>query len=329
MSLEALRGIQAGIEAAAAQGVAVPSTKKWIGTMTLTPDITFHRPVDERQSLAEFRRSVKIAQKGALRYESDVTFEQIIDFLGMAVRGSVDSAAIVGGTTSREWVYKPNLTSRNDQDSWTVEYGDNSQVWEAKYVICNSIELSLAMDETVKLTADLASNLPVKSAFTGGISDPDVTEVTTNSCSVFIDNTWATLGTTKKADLVAGGTVRLVTGIMPRQRLDGSFDFARTAEQRRHLEIDLDFIANSDGVVEFDAWEAQTDRAVRLELVGPLIETGINYSLIIDAFGRYTTSPNLYDSADGENTFRLSLSSHQDTTVNEFAFTVRNMETSH
>ena len=59
MALEALRRIQAGREATAAQGTAVVADKVWIGTLTMTPNITFHRPVDERQSLAEFRRVKK------------------------------------------------------------------------------------------------------------------------------------------------------------------------------------------------------------------------------------------------------------------------------
>ena len=331
MSLEALRFINAGIETAATPGIAVAATKKWIGTMTLTPDLTFHRPVDERRSLAEFRRSVRIAQKGALRYESDASYEQLIDFLGMGIKGAVTPIAVTGASTARDWVYKPNLYARNNQDTYTVEYGDEAGIaWEAKYTILNSFELAFAVDETVKLTADMASNFPTRQAATGGLADSEINEITTNSCSVYIDGTWAALGTTQKADLVTGGTIRLVTGIMPRQRLDGSFDFARTSEQRRHLEIDLDCVANTEGIAEFTAWENRTPRAIRLELVGPVIETGFNYTLTIDAYGEYTASPNLFDGTDGEDMFRLSLSSHEETpNANEFQFTVRNSETTH
>ena len=326
MAIEALRRIQAGAEAV--NGTAVPATKTMIGTLTVTPEITYHRPVDERSSLAEFRRSVKIAQRGTLRYEADATYEQIINFLAMSVKGGVAAVASGGATDARTWTYTPSLTARNNQDSYTFEYGDEQQVWQAKFTLVNTLELSFAMDESVKLSADMVSNLPTKlAAFTPNIDDPDVNEITTNSCKIYIDGDYASVGTTLKSDLVVGGTVRLATGVMPRQRLDGSFDYARFSEQRRHLEIDLDLVSNADGITEYDAWAENTPRAVRIEFEGPEIETGHDYGLQIDCFGKYTTNPNLFDAADGENMFRLSLSSHDDGEGNEFGFLVTNKET--
>ena len=326
MALEALRRIQAGREATAAQGTAVVADKVWIGTLTMTPNITFHRPVDERQSLAEFRRVKKVAQRGTLRYEADATYEQIIDFLAMSVRGNRSSSDPSGASNAKLWNFTPRLTASNNQDSFTVEYGDDTRVWQAKFAIITTLEMAFAADETVKLNADIVSNLPVPlvTGFTDNLVDPEVNEIATNECEVFIDGTWAALGTTKKGNLVNGGTIRLTTGITPRQRLDGSFDFARFTEMRRHLEVDLDVVANTDGSTEYDAWVNQTDRAIKLKFTGPAIETGFDNEFEVDIFGKYMNDPNLFDAADGENLFRLSLASHDDGLTHEFSFGVQN-----
>ena len=153
MSLEAFRRIQIGVESV--RGSAVAATKKLIGTLTMTPEAIFHRPVDERNSLAEFFREIEVARRSSLRFEGDATYEQLIDFLSMSMKGSITPTTPGGGTDSRDWTFTPNLTTKNVQDSYTIEYGDDTQEFETKFSLVENLELAIAMNEAVVLRADM------------------------------------------------------------------------------------------------------------------------------------------------------------------------------
>lgn len=317
----AFRRIQVGLETVRGTGVA--ADKKLIGTLTMTPNVTWHRPVDERNSLAEFRRNVAVAQGTRLRFEGDATYDQLIDFLSMAVRGAISPATVE--ITGRIWTFTPQTTAKNVQDSYTFEYGDDVQAWDSAFVICDNLELSIALDEVVSLRADLFGKFAAKTSFTGAISDSSVTEIVANNMKVFIDSSWANLGNTEVATLVAGATVRLPTGIAPAKYADGSLDFSAVREARTHLEIDLDLINSTEAITEYDAYVAGTTRAIRLEVTGPIAVGATNYKLTIDCIGTYVSEPELFGDRDGENTLRLQLQSAEDSSGNHFEFAVTNL----
>lgn len=327
MSSVAFRKIQIGLETTS--GTAVAADKKLTGTLTMTPDITRHRPTEDRGSLAEFRRAVETSQRTALRYQGDATFQQLVDLLLMGVKGGVTPTQ--PGTGDAElWTFTPNLTSSNGQNAYTIEYGDDTQAWEAAFCMASSLELSFAMNGVVGLSADLFARFASKTSFTGALSDPTVNEVVANKCKVWIDGAWANLGTTQKSNLVTRGVVRLPTGLTPVWKADGSLDFASVSEQRRHMEVELDMVVGSDFVTEYDAYAAAnggTTRALRLQFDGPAFESpddGLNHYLRIDLTGKYMTAPQLLAEGEGENLVRMVLASHEDSSGNEFEIEVQN-----
>ena len=330
MALEAFRRIQIGLETT--QGTKVAATKKAIGTLTMTPEIDFHRPVDERNSLAEFRRDVITGQRAALKYEGSPSYEQIIDWLLASIRG-VDSSGWSnpttpgGGTNSRDWTFSPLLTGRNQQDSYTIEYGDDTQEFEVGFAQISQLELAFAWNEVIMMTADMYSTFPAKSSFTGALSDPSVTEIVANHAKFYIDGTWANRGSTEKATLLAGATWRLNTGLVPIKYADGTLEISSFMEQRRHLELDLDMAVGAAGMTEYDAAVAGTDRAIRIDVIGAVIEAAITYKLRLDTFGRYEQAPEIFGVRDGENLFNLKLLSYEEGASNkEFEVIVTNTE---
>jgi len=294
------------------RGAAVAANKVLIGSITMTPSISWHRPADERGSLAEFSRAIKVAQGCALRYEGDASYDQLIYFLAMALKGG-QAPAGPGGDGDYTWTFEPTMIAKVVPDSFTFEYGDDSQVWESPFVICSNLELSIAMNEVVALRADLFGQFPTKTSFTslGANLPTNLHEIVTAALKVYINTTWATLGDTEKAALVAGGTIRLATGFKPVKYADGSYDFSAIVEQRRHLEIDLDLIVGADAITEYDAWVAGTTRAIRLEFTGPIIAGTTPYKLTVNAVGKYTSEPTIFGLRDGENLLSLTFSSHE------------------
>src|SRR3972149_463535 len=175
----------------------------------MTPELTLHRPNDERNSLAEFFRDRITAQMCRLRYTGDATYEQLINFLHIAVAGAITPTIPGGGTSSRDWTFTPSETASNAQESITVEYGDDTQEWECGFAMAERLELIIALNEVLQVNCDMFAQFPAKSSFTGALSETSVVEVVNNNMQVFIDGTWAHLGTTEKATLVTGGAVRL------------------------------------------------------------------------------------------------------------------------
>jgi len=115
-----LRKIQIGEEVT--KGTAVPATAGLAAVLTMKESPTIHRPVEERGQLAEFSRSVKVANLAELTLESDVTFEQILYLLHMGVLGNVvpPIAAPIGAKHDDNGVFA-DLTNTFDGNPATSE----------------------------------------------------------------------------------------------------------------------------------------------------------------------------------------------------------------
>ncbi len=329
MSNAAFRRIQIGQEST--RGTLVAATKRLVGTITMTPEINWHRPMEDRNSLAEFFRSVVVGQGTRLRFEGDASYDQIIDFLAMALKGGV-TAVQQGATAAYKWTYLPNLTAVNTPDSYTIEFGDNTQEFECGFVVVENLELAVALGEVVVLRADMFGKLAAKATFTASLINPtNFEEIVANNLKVYIDTTYAGLGTTEKSSLVTGATIRLATGLSPVKYANGGLEMDSVSEAKRHLELELEMVMGSAFVTEYDAYIAGTARAIRLEFTGSEIATPYNHLLTVDVFGKYTSPPELFGERDGEDIVRLTLASHEDglATPKEFEIGVINQETAY
>lgn len=100
MGLRALREIQIGEESE--KGTAVAATAVLLGALTMKESPVIHRPVEERGTLAEFSRSLKVANLAELTFEGDVTFEQILYLLHMGMLGNVSPTNASGTAWASE-----------------------------------------------------------------------------------------------------------------------------------------------------------------------------------------------------------------------------------
>ena len=336
MAITAFRRIQVGLETAASNGTKVDADTVLNGAMTMTPEVLWHRPVDENNSLAEFRRSVAVAHNAAGRFQGDASYEQLLQFLSMTLKGAISPTTPSTATNGRDWTFIPGQTATNAQDSFTFEYGDDTQAWTWTYVVATGMELGLALGGVVSLTADLIGRFPQKEAFTGSLAEPTTyNEVIGDGAKFFVDTTWANLGTTEFDSILAGGTIRLNSGLVPVRYADGldangQATFSTVIENRKSHTLDLAIILSSDSITQvYDAYVAGTDRAIRIvfDKADDSIEAGFNHELEIDMFGRFTSAPELSGERDGEDMVRVTFTSHEDASSNELSVRVRNDET--
>jgi hypothetical protein len=224
------------------------------------------------------------------------------------------------------WTYVPSLVAAQAPDTYAIQYGDSTQAWEALGCVCTNFELSAALDEVVTIRADFESAFHDKISFDTPATSA-FTEVVANKGKVWIDGTWANLGTTIKSAVIAGMTMRFPTGNHLVKYFDGGLEPSAVKQSRHHFELDLDLIMSANAITEYDAWAADTSRAIRITFTGPVIESSNTYKLDLSFFGKYTSEPELLDDRDGETMFRLTLSSFDDGSGNMFSAVVENIST--
>lgn len=328
MSIAALRRIQIGIESV--RGTSVAATKRILGgTLRMTPTLALYMPEDEeRNSLASLHRRTITGQRAALVYEGSVTFEQVINFLSMALKGNITPSTPMGGTNAREWLFDPSLTASNAQDSFTFEYGDDQQEYESAFCMVEQLEFTLALNDVWKMTATMFGQFPAKSTFTGSLAAPTVEDVVGAKTKLYIDTSWAGLGGTEVSDTLVSAVIRFPTGLATTKYADGSLDFSGFSEGKRAAEVELVFKHNSSGEAEYDKYVSGGLNFVRIETEGAIIEDTTTKLLRFDLSLRYTEAPQFFEEANGETTIRLKGKTFLDpTSGSDFEVMVRNAVT--
>ena len=229
-----------------------------------------------------------------------------------------------GSSGAYLWNFSPQLEASNDQDSYTVEYGDDSQAWECPFVVCMDLDLSVTLDDIVKVRAGMVGREATRTSFTPSLDDEDVTEVVANDLKIYIDDTWGAIGTAQKDSLLVGASIKLPSGLATTKYADGRKDFSNVRENSRHHELELEMTIGTDGLAELSAYDNQTLRAIRLQFEGPAIESGYDNLLTVDMLGYYTSEPELFGVKNGENVYRLTLSSIGVGSDEELAVQVQN-----
>lgn len=332
--VEVFRRIQIGEEAA--KGTAVVSTDRLYGALTLTPNIVFHRPEDERNSLAQYFRAKATSHMSSMQFTGSATYEQLRYFLAMCLRTpTIDIPAT--GVKTRDYIYIPTLTAKNTQKTFTIEYGDDDQSWEASFAFLTSLQLGIALGDIVSVTATMTGQFPIKTAFTPNLDESVVNEIISDGAKFYIDDDWASLGTTERNAMLVGGTINLNSGLAPVRYARGLTTIGTQAiatyhalsQQRRSHSIDLDIIVSSDAIDDvYDAYAASTTKAIRIAFAdagtAQRIEAPSFYrGLIIDMIGKFTSDPEFFGSRDGEDMFRITFTSHDDGNGNELGVTLR------
>ena len=306
MGLRALRKIQLGKETT--KGTAVAATAALLGLLTMKESPTIHRPVEERGTLAEFARSIKVANLAELTFEGDATFEQLLYLLHMGVMGNVSPVA--DGTNGQKWTFTPAMASAGVFDSFTIEYGDDVEQWETEYCLARSIAVSGALNEAMRMRGDIFGRKMSVCDFTSGITSPAVESIPFQKAKLYIDDESGTIGSTEKASTLIAATFTITTGLAPKRYADGSIDFSGYAELFKGVELKMTFAFNSGAEAERLKFDGETARLVRIRADGSAIAgvTPSQHRLDLDFCGIYTDWATLTE-RDGEDVVEVTMSS--------------------
>ena len=311
--LKALRRIQIGKEGT--PGSIAAATAKLIGTLKYDLDQKTYRPEDlETGRLSSFERSIPVGVMAKLPFESDANYEQLAYLLGMGIKGAVTPT---GGSSLYTWAFTPNLAASNAVDTYTIEYGDDVQAFRSLYCFAQGLELSGTLDDVVKVKANLVGQTVAAGAtFTTGLLNPTTLDpVVVGTGKLYIDTTWALLGTTQKTATLVDFNWKLTEGITPVKYLDGTLTFGDRAEKKRHIELDLTLAFNSNTTALWTAYTAnpQTPIFVRLQFIGKA--TGAGYkTLTLDGAYIIDKLPPPFEERDGQDISKVKLVSIYDPT---------------
>lgn len=282
MALSAMRRIQLGKETT--YGTLVPATAIFLGSAKIHEKPTFNRPVEERALFAQQVRSYQVTEDVDFSLMGSLSFEQAMYLGAMSMKGGV--AGLTYHTTGKGWTYPLATASALGVDTYTCEYGDETQGWVATSVFGQSLTISGAYGGLV--TFDLACHAQTMAtqAFTAALATPTVENMVAANGTISIDTTWGGLGTTPITAALIDFSWKVDSGRKPKHFITGSKNSQGISEGRSKVEFTATLEFNAGVITERTGqWLAQNTRFVELNFQGSAIAgsmAAINKTLKLD-----------------------------------------------
>ena len=239
--------------------------------------------------------------KGAqFSFRHALDFEQILLPLLTGIQSGTPA-----GSDPYTWTFLPDPATVEDLKAATLEYsifdGTTRHLQrEAGFGTCSRFAITGGFNQPAMIEYDMFTRAPQTSTFTASQAALTRTLVPSNLFGLFIDTSWANLGTTQKEVILRSFRYEVNTGAAPNYTLDQRTDLDFTGLRRGMIlgtvELVLEYGAAGDA--EYDAWEAGTNRFISLEVaVG-------SKTLVLQAHIELTENPT-FGEADGLRTVTL------------------------
>lgn len=324
-SIDALRLFQWGKETT--RGTAVAATSKMaIPFLDLQEEDTMHRPFLAKGLGHRYPGSETPVQ----RYTSwsvpefPVIYDQLQHWLSMSVMGGITAV----GTAPEVWTFARSLTADPVPHTWTLERrvtdGSSPVDNEFAYAFAHNIGFSWAAGEPILMTADGCARRKQTSTLTAAQAMPTIEIPPVALSKMYIDSTWANLGTTQITGQILSASIGFATGLKPIWTLDARADMDYTAYvpdfSAVGLDVEITALLAGQYATEQTAAEAGTIRAVRLQVDGTSSRQ-IQFDMLLkhdkaslfkigSQDGQDLVTMNLVDTDDGTNMFRVKLSNN-------------------
>ena len=235
---------------------------------------------------------------------------------GTTVINTTTNASFSGGRTrlgTGAGLFEPGYGSANTYTSYTMEYGDDQQVWESTYVLARQLEISGSVGEVVRVSADLFGREQVVSNFTPNLSLPTtINAVKMAEAKFYVNDSWADI--TGNTPTEVGATLvdfnyRITTGLSPLKFADRRLDYTEVTQAKRSVELDMTVGFNSTTTAWFNSlFASQSLYMYKLEFDGPN-----NQALDLYISGYMTEFAELTE-REGQDIVRLKIASAYDST---------------
>ena len=240
-------------------------------------------------------------------------FEQILLHLLSGLKGGV-TPTTPGSGEARLWTFSP-VNADPVPDAYTVEFADrdlastpNQIGLEAPYCFTTSLTITGSTEGIPELSASMVGRKVTSSTPTAALALPTLTRGGNLRWKIYIDDTWAGLGTTQITGEIYGFTWTLSELLFPQYYQDGRTDddFSTYEYKPNLVDLALDVAVEPNAGIMIDANEptdkrAGTKRFIRVEITGDAFVTpdnGLNRFVRLD--GSYAHAPDSLQVRGGE-----------------------------
>ncbi len=298
------------------KGTPVASTRRWLGTVSIPADRKpAHPPYTLGQRAQSNSTEIRQLLADGIKLEMPEAYFQGLPFIyGITLKGGVTASEQTASQQDYLWDFTPSLTAASSPDAATMQAGDNDQAYAMEYFTGRKISLdfTLGEDAAAKISTDAFARQVSKTTFTSSINPGAVNGISANSAKLWLDSTWANLGTTQKTGLLRGGSVEIDTGNHPKFLGDGNRYFSSVGEGWLGVMGNLVLEGGAGAVSIYDDFAAGTARAIRLSFTGPQIGTGTYHSLVYDMFVAFDEVIPLSGFANGNTLYAVTFSGISD-----------------
>lgn len=324
MTLRATRRFQAGQEET--PGSAVAATEPLLGVLTWDDQKELYEPDEDRNSLARYIGGDDefINALMELTWTGAINHRHVLWALLMGIRGNVTPTQpdSTNEPLAYLWTLAPSMTAANtpDQtngvDTFTFEFGDETQADEAEYCFATRIQLQGSVNGVWTQTITIAGRQKSDCSFTGSLSYSSVQRFPFNKTIFSIDTSGANLGNTPKTGLLTACTWTLDTMLRPFFAADGNLYFSSVAEDEKAVELQLTYKKGADAETERGKYDARTVTFLRIKAQGQTeLDSGQSNPpyLILDQAVQYNSWP-MDGQTDGLSTIQVTAKSVYDST---------------
>ena len=271
-----------------------------------------------RRSNANFKRSDQLLVRDTLSISNG--YFQAVPVLGQcSLDGTITPVEQTGAQGDYLWAIAPSFTALNDPDTLTLEMGDEVQEYEVEYVMFDRLRFAgeIAQDggsSPVAIEAGYFGRQVTPATFTAGQAlHTGLTPINAKLARLYKDATWAGAGTTELTNLMRGFEVEILTGTHPKFMASADKYFTTHGESQITAMITLTLEGAAAADTIYDEYQAGTERALRLQLNGPQIGTGLTYRVRFDVFGYWAEVVPLNAESNLNNLHRALFVSKDDT----------------
>lgn len=303
MTARSTRFIQLGRETTA--GTAVAATTVWAGEANKFENLAVPVfPMEDRGRLSPSDRTYVPQVGGKLTPPAcPATFEQIVHIFEAGIEADTPASDGSG------YIYEYNFptTAANTIKTYTIEAGDGAQCDEVEYCFVPEFKLAGSAGQALTMQPTWQGRQLTDTAKTAGQVVPAVREtINVSKGSVFVNDTFASLGATAVSSTIVGLTMDVKTGLSAHFTADGgALCFTDINQNDPSGSIDVTMEYNATGVAEEAKYLAGTGRFLRIQFNGAALNTpGVTYTtkaLRIDCYGKWESFSQLDASSEGND----------------------------
>ncbi|NMC30702.1 MAG: hypothetical protein GYA45_11600 [Pelolinea sp.] len=272
-------------------GTAVVATKRILGSMNYVPDQQAVIPADDIGKNVPGYRAVKGGKLVANSILIERGYFQILPLIfSLLLKGGITPAEQTTDQEDYLWAFDPDLTATgNTPDTITLESGDAGvQGFETEYVVFEKVKISGSVpqdgrDAPIKIDIDFFGKQNTKTTFTAAIAPPVVNEMSGFLTRLYVNDSWAAVGTTEKTNILRAFDIEIIGGFAPAFHGGQSLTFDAVVEGKKSILVTLTLDSGADAMALHDALGEV--KFLKLLFEGPAIGTGDKHSLAIKFAG--------------------------------------------